>query len=206
MILRMVKAKESARRDPEVRLMLRVQCDDAAAFAELLDRYWERVYQQLHLMVGSREEAEDLTQEAFLRLYRHRKTYRPVAKFATWLFHIVRNIGRNSLRDRRRRPAFPIFSAAPDADADGLEGVLFDDRAETPSQPVERRELCHMVRSAMGRLVGRQREALELQQFEDCSYDEVAAELDLTPQAAKSLLYRARNQLRTELAPYMVAE
>jgi RNA polymerase sigma-70 factor (ECF subfamily) len=200
------KTKVSLPADPETRLMLQVREDDTAAYRELLNRYWSRVYQQLHLMVGDREEAEDLTQEVFLRVFRHRKTYQPQAKFVTWLFHIVRNIGRNAIRDRRRRPVFPILSAAPDAETGGLEPVLSDRRAETPSQPLERRELRQVVHSALRRLGNRQREALELQQFEDCTYSEIADQLAMSPQAAKSLLYRARSQLREVLAPYMLAE
>jgi RNA polymerase sigma-70 factor (ECF subfamily) len=191
--------------DPDVRLMLRVRDGDPAAFRELADRYWARVYHQLYLMVGRHEEAEDLTQEVFLRLYRHRQDYRPEAKFATWLFHIVRNLGRNAIRDRRRRPTFPIRSTAPELD-DGLDAALSDQRTETPWKPLERRELRELVRLALRRLGRRQRRALELQQFEDHSYSEIADRLALSPQATKSLLYRARNQLREELAPYVLPE
>src|SRR5438105_2894593 len=116
MTLALAVVKKAALLDPEVRLMLRAQRDDAAAFRELVERHRDRVYHQLHFMVGSREEAEDLTQEVFLRVFRHRKTYRPQAKFATWLGHIVRNMGRNALRDRRRHPAFPSLSAAANQD------------------------------------------------------------------------------------------
>ncbi len=197
----------AAKHDPDVRLMLRVQRDDTGAFRDLLERYRGPVYQNLYLMVGSREEAEDLAQEVFLRLFRHRKTYRPQAKFATWLFHIVRNIGRNALRDRRRRPALPIFSGSgPDPETLGMETMLSDRRAEAPLQPLERQELRQMVRTALQQLGQRQREALHLQQFEDRSYNEIADSLALSPQAAKSLLYRARNQLRLALTPYMAAE
>ncbi len=192
--------------DPEVRLMLRVQKDDTEAYRQLLDRYRQRVYLQLYAMIGSREEAEDLTQEVFLRIYRNRKSYRPQAKFVTWLTHIVRNLGRNAQRDRRRRPAFPVLSAAEKFDAAGLDRCLADERVEMPGQPLERHELRQAVRSALANLGERQRTALVLQQFQNCSYAEVGDSLDLTPQAAKSLLYRARNQLRVALAPYFLAE
>jgi RNA polymerase sigma-70 factor (ECF subfamily) len=186
--------------------MLRVQRDDTEAFHALLDRHRERVFQQLYAMIGSREEAEDLTQEVFLRVYRHRKNYRPQAKFVTWLSHIVRNMARNALRDRRRRPAFPVLSTAHNPEHDSLDRLLADRRAETPGQPLERIELRQMVRTALATLGERQREALEMQQFEDQSYAEVGDRLALSPQAAKSLLYRARNQLREALAPYMLAD
>jgi RNA polymerase sigma-70 factor (ECF subfamily) len=196
----------SALADPDVRLMLRVQQDDTDAFRQLLDRYRQRVHQQLQVMIGSREEAEDLTQEVFLRVYRNRKSYRPQAKFVTWLSHIVRNLGRNALRDRRRRPAFPVLSASHVEDAAGLDRCLADDRVEMPGKPLERDELCQLIKSALAKLGQRQRTALELQQFRHQSYAQVGDSLQLTPQAAKSLLYRARNQLRTALAPYVTVE
>jgi RNA polymerase sigma-70 factor (ECF subfamily) len=201
-----LKNKPTALADPDVQLMLRVQRDEPAAFQELVQRFSDKVYQQLYLSVTHREEAEDLTQEVFLRVFRHRKTYAPRAKFVTWLFHIVRNIARNALRDRRRRPVFPLLFATSDGELDGMEAVLADHRFEGPSIPIEKRELRRLVRSALDRLHYRQRVALELQQYDDQSYGAIAEELDLTPQAAKSLLYRARNQLREELAPHLLTE
>jgi len=206
MTLTLLNLKKRAMTDPDVRLMLRVQLDDTGAFRELVDRHRTRVGQLLYAMVGNREEAEDLTQEVFLRIYRHRKNYQPQAKFVTWLSHIVRNLGRNALRDRRRRPAFPLLSAAQNSEQDGLERMLADRRAELPGQPLERVELRELVRTALATLGRRQREALELQQFQDQSYAEVGDRLALTPQAAKSLLYRARNQLREVLAPYVLTD
>lgn len=206
MTLTLLKLKKGALTDPSVRLMLRVQEGDTDAFRELVEVHRGRVYQQLYAMIGNREEAEDLTQEVFLRIYRHRKNYQPQAKFVTWLSHIVRNLGRNALRDRRRRPAFPLLSAAQNPEQDGLDRLLADNRAELPGQPLERFELREMVRTALATLGDRQREALELQQFQDRSYAEVGDRLALTPQAAKSLLYRARNQLREALAPYVLTD
>jgi RNA polymerase sigma-70 factor (ECF subfamily) len=186
--------------DPEVRLMLRVQDGDGSAFAELERRYGPRVFGYFCRQLGDRSEAEDLTQEVFLRLYRARHTYRPRARFATWVFHITQNVARNALRSRRRRPCVRLDGAA--AEGDLLEALL-SDRGEGPSRPLERDELAVVVRAAVAGLAGRQRAAVELHQFEDRTYAEVAAELDMTPKAAKSLLYRARNQLRVSLTPFM---
>src|SRR5437588_12447421 len=97
-------AAKSWMNDPEVHLMLLVQRDDPSAFAELVKRYWTQVFGQAYRRLRDRQEAEDLVQEVFLRLYRHRKRYQPRAKFATWLFHIAQNVFRNAVRSRRRRP------------------------------------------------------------------------------------------------------
>jgi RNA polymerase sigma-70 factor (ECF subfamily) len=187
--------------DPDVRLMLRVRDGDAAAFAELSERYSARVLGFFCRQVRDRSEAEDLTQEVFLRLYRARKSYEPRALFATWVFHITQNVARNALRSRRRRPAVRLDATT--SDEGRLRETMLADRGDAPSRPLERTELADVVREAVATLGCRQRAAVELHQFEDRSYAEVAAELDMTPKAAKSLLYRARNQLRNVLQPFM---
>jgi RNA polymerase sigma-70 factor (ECF subfamily) len=185
--------------DPEVGLMLRVQAGDAEAFAELQRRYADRVCGYFCRLLKDRAEAEDLTQDVFLRLYRSRHRYQPRARFATWVFHITQNVARNALRSRRRHPCVRLDTQAP-AGRSLLE-LLLPDRAEPPSGPLERDELAGLVRAAVAELGGRQRTAVELHQFHDRTYAQVAAELDMTPKAAKSLLYRARNHLRAALKP-----
>jgi RNA polymerase sigma-70 factor, ECF subfamily len=187
--------------DPDVRLMLRVADDDCEAFGELLTRYWSRIFGHFFRLLSDRQEAEDLTQDVFLRLYRSRKRYQPRARFATWLFHITQNVGRNAIRSRRRHPCVRL-EALTGGEGQLLEDLLFD-KGEEPSRPVERAEVAHVVRSAVKCLAGRQRTAVELHQFQDWTYNEVAAEMDMSPEAAKSLLYRARNQLREVLQPFV---
>jgi RNA polymerase sigma-70 factor (ECF subfamily) len=187
--------------DPEVRLMLQVQGGDQGAFAELERRYGARVFGYFYRHLGDRMEAEDLTQEVFLRLYRSRQRYQPRARFATWVFHITQNVARNAVRSRRRHPCVRLDTAG--SEEGGLLEVLLSDGGDAPSRPLERDELAGVVRAAVAGLAGRQRAALELHQFGDRTYAEVAAELAMTPKAAKSLLYRARNQLRVTLTPFM---
>ena len=187
--------------DPEVGLMQRVQAGDGAAFAELRESYAGRVFGFFYRQLRDRGEAEDLTQEVFLRLFRSRVRYQPRARFATWIFHITQNVLRNALRSRRRRPCVHLDMEAP-AGRSLMEGRL-PDRADTPSRPLERSELAGQVRAAVAELAGRQRTAVELHQFHDRTYAEVAQELEMSPKAAKSLLYRARNQLREALTPLL---
>jgi RNA polymerase sigma-70 factor (ECF subfamily) len=184
--------------DPEVQLMLRVQRDEPGAFAALVAAYWSRVFGKFVRQVGDRQEAEDLAQDVFLRLYRSRKRYRPRAKLATWVFFIARNVGRNALRRRRRKKLTPVGLAFDGEDFPGL-GHMTDDAA--PAAPLERAELARLVRGAVAGLNGRQRRAVELQ-FDDQSYAEIADALAMSPKAAKSLLYRARNELRFALLPF----
>jgi RNA polymerase sigma-70 factor (ECF subfamily) len=191
--------------EPDVQLMLRVQSDDPGAFSELIRSYWPRVFGQFVRQFGDRQEAEDLAQDVFLRVYRNRRRYIPKASFSTWLFHIARNVARNAIRTRRRRPAVSLSQVSVGQFDTGAEERLLVNRDEPPTVPMEREEAARMVRQAMGRLAERQRAALELQ-FRDRSYSEIADELDMTPKAAKSLLYRARLQLRDSLHPYMTSE
>jgi RNA polymerase sigma-70 factor (ECF subfamily) len=178
--------------DPDVQLMHRVKGGDGDAFATLQARYAPRVYGYFRKQLRDRGEAEDLTQEVFLRLYRSRLRYRPRAGFATWVFHITRNVARNAIRSRRRRPLVRL-----DAETTASCGLL----EAAPSRPLERDELAGQVRAAVAGLAGRQRIAVELHQFHDRTYAQVAKDLSMTPKAAKSLLYRARNQLREALMP-----
>ena len=186
--------------DPEVVLMLRVKQDDPAAFAELLRRNWSYVFGRCYRRLRDREDAEDLAQEVFLRVYRGRKSYEPRAKFSTWLFHITQNLLRNTIRSRRRRPCLRLDTLAC---SPFLVEHLLRDRGESPTRPIERAELAKIVRTALSHLALRQRTAVELQQFHNSTYEQVAAQMDMSPKAAKSLLYRARNQLRACLTSFM---
>lgn len=188
--------------DPGVALMLRVQRDEPEAFAELVARYWTTLFGRFYRQLGDRQEAEDLAQDVFLRLYRSRQRYRAQAKFTTWLFHIASNVTRNALRTRKRRPCVPLGTlTGPEVESwstVGKRGGL-----ESPTRPLERAEMAGVVRSAVARLGRRQRQALELFQFHQRSCGEIAHRLHMTPKAARSLLYRARNQLRDCLRVYV---
>jgi RNA polymerase sigma-70 factor (ECF subfamily) len=189
--------------DPDVVRMLRVQRDDAVAFAELVDRYRARVFGRFIRQLGDRQEAEDLTQEVFLRLFRHRKRYRPMARFATWLFHITHNLACNAIRARQRRQTTRFDFGSDEKVGGPVRRALAGDAS--PSRSLERAELAGVVRAAVSGLAARQRSAVELHQFHDRTYAEVGAELAMTAKAAKSLLYRARGQLRATLAEFVSA-
>ena len=187
------------RDDPDVQLMHRVKGGDDDAFAILQEQYAPRVFGYFCKQLRDRAEAEDLTQEVFLRLYRSRSSYQARAKFATWIFHISQNVARNAHRSRRRRPCINFDPET--AARRGLLEATTSNSDTTPSHSLERAELAGQVRAAVASLARRQRSAVELHQFHDRTYAEVAEDLSMTPKAAKSLLYRARNQLREMLLP-----
>jgi RNA polymerase sigma-70 factor (ECF subfamily) len=189
-------------KDPEVQLMHAVRRGDKAAFDELVALYWLRIFGRFYRKLGDRQEAEDLTQEVFLRLYRYRHRYSARASFATWIYHITQNVLRNALRSRRRHARVKL-SIFDDFDSSCCpESLLRDD--DSPSRPIERAETAVLVRDAVSGLLGRQRQAIEMHQFQHQSYAQIAERMDVTPKAAKSLLYRARTQLRQDLQERLV--
>jgi RNA polymerase sigma-70 factor (ECF subfamily) len=192
-----------ALRDPDTRLMLRVRDDEPGAFGELVERFQSRLVAIMHHLIGSPEEAEDLAQEVFLRVYRARKKYRARAKFSTWLFTIANNLAVNARRSRRRKPV--VLLEVHDSGPLGPRPAehLVHDRGKQPSQRMVQQELAAVVQQALAGLNERQRMAVVLNKFEEMSYEEIAEVMNLSTKAIKSLLSRARSNLRQALKDYM---
>ena len=180
--------------DPDIDLMLRVQRDEPGAFAELVRGFQTRVYSRLVRCLSDRHQAEDLTQEVFLRLFRNRKRYEPRARLATWIFHIAQNVARNAIRTHQRH-AWLHYVALDRTESTHPE--RFGD--VDVGTAVERLETATQVRAGLDALLDHQRRALELQHFHDRSYPEIGRAMSMTAKAAKSLLYRARIELREKL-------
>jgi RNA polymerase sigma-70 factor (ECF subfamily) len=190
-------------RDPDIRLMLRVRADEPGAFEELVGLYQNRLVAVLHHLLGNPEEAEDLAQEVFLRVYRSRSRYRPRAKFSTWLFTIANNLALNALRTRQRKPvvALDVHDSGPLGPRPAEQ--LVRDRNHQPMQHLQQQELAAIIRQALDGLNERQRVAVVLNKFEDMNYAEIAEVMDLSVKAVKSLLSRARMNLRLALQDYI---
>jgi RNA polymerase sigma-70 factor (ECF subfamily) len=190
--------------DPDVRLMLEVRDDNAAAFEQLVSRYQDRLIHVLQHVVHSREWAEDLTQEVFLRVFRARKSYEPGAKFSTWLFTIANNVASNSLRNRSRRKEVSVSGTGQsDSTALSLGELAVAKSTFLPARRLDKLEMAEVVRLAMESLGERQRMALLLNKFENMCYQDIADTMDLSVKAVKSLLSRARVNLKAILEPYM---
>jgi RNA polymerase sigma-70 factor (ECF subfamily) len=190
--------------DPDVRLMLRVRDDDAEAFEELMLRYQNRVVSLLAHITGRRDMAEDLAQDVFLRIYRARKRYIPGSKFSTWLFTIVHNVAANAQRTLSRRKEVHLApTSANDTGANALDAAAVAQSNLMPTRQLDKMELRDAVNVAVAALNERQREAVLLNKFEHLSYEEIAEVMEMTPSAVKSLLTRARANLRDVLEPYL---
>ena len=194
-------------RDPDVRLMLEVRDDNAAAFEELMLRYQGRLITVLEHLVGRRDLAEDLAQDVFLRVYRARKRYVPGSKFSTWLFTIANNIALNALRSRSRRREVNLDNNnSANSGAHTIDEMAQAASGMMPTRQLDKAEMRDIVRQAIGSLNERQRMAVLLSKFEEMSYEDIAQTMEMSPQAIKSLLSRARVNLREALEPYLKDE
>jgi|TARA_B110000263_G_scaffold123073_1_gene107000 RNA polymerase sigma-70 factor (ECF subfamily) len=193
-----------AQLDPDVRLMLEVRDDNAAAFEELVSRYQARLISVFENTVGRQGQAEDLAQEVFLRIYRARKRYQPGARFSTWLYRIAHNVGSNARRSLARRHEVNIVAQSTgQMSVQPLSQMAKEASALMPARQLDQVERAEIVRAAMESLNQRQRMALMLSKFEGMSYEEIAISMELSVSAIKSLLSRARVNLREILVPYM---
>ena len=184
--------------------MLQVREDDATAFEELMLRYQGRVLSVLRLMIGNRDLAEDLTQDVFLRVFRARKTYTPGSKFSTWLFTIANNVALNAIRRQKRKPEYQFAPVGESSNGmPTIDQTVPENSAMMPTRQLDHQELRETVRMAVDTLSENQRMAVLLNKFEGMNYVEIAQVMKLTPQAVKSLLCRARTNLRVILEPYI---
>lgn len=190
--------------DPDVRLMLQVREGNAAAFEVLVERHQTRLVTLLQHMVGNRSQAEDLAQEVFLRVYRARQRYVPAAKFSTWLYTITQNVASNSLRKSSRRKEVNLTnSPSGSMPVRPLDSMAKDRSSLMPARMADQKEMGEVIETAITSLSPRQRMAMLLSKYEGMSYQEIADTMELTTQAVKSLLSRARANLRDALEPYL---
>ncbi len=187
--------------------MLEVRDDNAAAFAELSVRYRNKVVTFLEHHIGNHEQAEDLAQDVFLRVYKARKRYVPGAKFSTWLFTITGNVAKNAQRSRARRHEINLEGReSGPMGIRPLETMAQVSSGQIPARALDKAETRDIVRMAVQSLNERQRTAVLLSKFEGMSYAEIAETMELSVQAIKSLLSRARANLREVLEPYIDPE
>lgn len=189
----------------DVQLMLDVKSGNDSSFELLLRKYRTPVVNFLYRMVRDSAAAEDLAQEVFLRVYRARGQYLPTAKFTTWMFRIATNLALNALRDRRyRQMEVSIDQSLADrsGDADSEQPALeIPDRRASIEVELIRRHRAELIRRAVESLPEKQRAAILLHKYQEMDYDQIAQVLGCSESALKSLLFRAYETLRVELAP-----
>jgi RNA polymerase sigma-70 factor (ECF subfamily) len=179
--------------------MQRLAGGHEAALNDLMARHARPVFQFLCRMLGNEDDANDLAQETFVRVYQHRASFRPGAKFTTWLYTIAANLARNHHRWVSRHPKVSL-DAESETTGQSLGDVL-PSPYPSPDGAAVATERAAAVRAAVDSLPADMREVIILCEWEDLSAAEAAAILDITPKAIDNRLYRARNLLRDRLKP-----
>ena len=182
--------------DTDAELMLRVRDGDGACFAQLLEKHRSSVVHFLYRMVQDFGVAEELGQEVFLRVYRSRESYEPTAKFTTWLFRIATHLALNSIRDNKKERGQDRI----DAQTEGAPALQISDRKPSIESRMLHDVKLGEVREAIAKLPEKQRAAVLMHKYDEMEYSQIAAILNLSESAVKSLLFRAYESLRARLA------
>jgi RNA polymerase sigma-70 factor (ECF subfamily) len=183
----------------EAELMQRTAAGDERAFEELIERHQSRVIGTIAKMLGDASTAEDLAQQVFIRVWQSAPRYMATAKFTTWLLTITRNLVFNETRRRGRARLLPMEHE------DGSPREIHDTASLEPGRELQEKELQDAIEAAIATLPEQQRLALILRRYEDTPYEEIAAVLETTVPSVKSLLFRAREDLRAKLEKFLVA-
>jgi len=180
----------------ERRLTQRAKRGDREAFAELVEIYKDKIFQLAYRMTGSRQEAEDIAQETFLRVFANLHVYDESYKFSTWIYRIATNLCID--RKRKKRPDFSL-----DEQVDGAEGLDWYSRLSakdmTPEESVMTRELQDTVQGALLQLSPKYRSIMILRYIEDLTLQEISAVLELPITTIKTRIHRGREALRKKL-------
>jgi len=194
----------------ELELLRKAQRGQREAFGQLVQLYQDRLYNAVLRLVGDREEARELTQEAFTRGFMKLDSFRGDSSPYTWLFRIAVNLAISQLRKIKRHRTFSLDAGSngngrhsTDDQASGLVDRLASQQAKRPSDDLEDREQGEQVLAALGRLDAEYRAVLVMRDIEGFDYQQMADVLDLPLGTLKSRLFRARLALRDELRPYL---
>jgi RNA polymerase sigma-70 factor (ECF subfamily) len=170
------------------------------AFDVLVERYQTRLLNFVYRTVGDRERAEDLVQEAFIRVHRHLARFDQSKKFSTWIYTIASNLAKNELRNRARNPLV-YFQTMTSGWEDEDRPLEFEDPAARPDDAFDRRHLRELVDAAVRRLPSHHRHVFVLRELEGRSYEEIAEMTKCNLGTVKSRLNRARAAFAELMAP-----
>lgn len=175
---------------------------DARAFQELVARYRARLLNFVNRMIGDRERAEDLVQEAFMRVHRHLHRFDPTKQFSTWIYTIASNLAKNELRNRSRSPLVYYQSLRPQGEEDPRP-LQFEDSSTRPDHMYTNRYLREMVDATVATLAPHHRQVFVMRELEGRSYEEIAQLTHCNLGTVKSRLNRARHAFAERIAPYL---
>ncbi len=176
------------------KLMQKAKRGDQAAFAELVDKYGDKIYAYLYRMVGNREDALDLAQETFLRIYSNLQNFKLGQPFKPWLYRIATNLAIDLLRKRQ-----PVIALDAPLFADEPLRLELAEQGPGPAEQHEQAELAAYLAQKVAELPANYRSVILLRHGHDLSYQEIAEILQVPVSTIKTRLFRAREALRLKL-------
>lgn len=177
--------------------MARLAAGHNAALDDLMDRHGERLFHYLIRLLQNEEEASDVAQETFVRVFQNRARFKANAKFATWLYTIATNLARTGFRWRKRHPHVSLDAESPVSGQDFRE--CLPDGQATPSESAQAHERIETIKNALAELPADLRTALILFEYEQKSQIEIATILECSAKAVEMRIYRARQFLKEKL-------
>lgn len=177
--------------------MARLVAGRDAALDELMERHGQKLFHYLIRSLQNEDDAADLAQETFVRVFQNRAKFDPRQKFSTWLYAIATNLVKDRYRYRARHPQVSL-----DAENEATGGSISDtvpEHGPTPEDSLQGAERAEAVRKAVGQLPEELRAPLILSEYEELSHAEIGEILACSAKAVETRIYRARNQLRTRL-------
>ncbi|MEW6302873.1 MAG: RNA polymerase sigma factor [Verrucomicrobiota bacterium] len=187
--------------EQDSRDMARLAAGHGPALNDLMERHAEKLFHYLLRSLQNEEDAADLAQETFVRVYQHRDKFDPAQNFSTWLYAIASNLVRDRYRWRARHPQVSLEAAHDSTGKDFRE--VMPEKGPDPSETAQAHERAELVRRAVGGLPEDLRLPLILAEYEGRSHAEVGAILNCTAKAVEMRVYRARQQLRESLSPIL---
>jgi RNA polymerase sigma-70 factor (ECF subfamily) len=185
--------------DVSTQLMLQVKTGDIQAFESLVELHQSAIIGTVTRMLGNLEDAHDIAQQVFVRIWKSAPRYEPTAKFTTWLYTITRNLVFNETRRRTRRRE---VSLEPETEDDQPRQIA-NHTTPGPDKQAQQEELEKALDQAIAALPEKQRLAVVLRRYQELPYEQLCEVLGMSLPAVKSLLFRARNELRKSLAAYL---
>lgn len=182
-------------------LMMRVKAGDVSAFQLIVETYQRRVIDVAYRLLGDRDEAEDIAQETFLKVYLSAESYQPKAGLFTYLYTIAINMALNRLRKKKRERWFSLDVFKKEGEG-GMGSEVPADPEDRPDLSFEQAERETVVRRALDVLPPAQKTAVVLSRYEGLSYKQIAEVMDISVPAVESKLHRAKQTLRKELSAY----
>jgi RNA polymerase sigma-70 factor (ECF subfamily) len=186
------KGSDRLTREQELTIIRQVQHGDVDSFELLVAAYEKNVFNVALQMTGNREDAQDMTQEAFIKAYNSLSSFRGDSRFSSWLYRIVSNVCLDFKRRQGRRPASSL--TVEDDEGENVELDIADE-SQSPEALLERKLTREAVRRGLAELPDEQRQILLLREIQGLSYEEIGDAMNLEPGTVKSRIFRARKKL-----------